>query len=51
MNGENLQLITFYANCGKKDWVQGQQQKEINDVKGPGTVNEHVEPNWFRCFK
>ena len=25
--------------------------KEINDVEGPVTVNEHVTQNWFRCFK
>ena len=35
---------------GKKRPSAREAVKEINDVEGPGTVNERVVQNWFRRF-
>ena len=47
---KKLLLEPFYATCGKRTECKA-AAKEINDVEGPGYVNEHVAQNWFRCFK
>ena len=34
----------------KKKQSEKAAVKEINDMEGPGTVNEHEVQNWFRYF-
>ena len=51
MNGEKIAFKTILCNLWKKLISVSTAAKEINDVEGPGTVNECIAQNDFRRFK
>ena len=47
-SGEKIAVRTILCYVWEKKRIV---TKEINDMKGPETVNECVTQNWLRCFK
>ncbi len=50
MSGERIAFRAILHYLWKKGQNTRPVAKEINDVKGPGTVNKYVAQNWFGHF-
>ena len=48
--GEIIAIKAILCNQWEKGVSARAVAKEINDVKGPGTVNKYVAQNWFGHF-
>lgn len=51
MSGEKLQLDPLCAIIKNKRLRAREEEKQVSDVEGQGTVYEYVAQIWFRCFK
>ncbi|CAI9724390.1 Hypothetical predicted protein [Octopus vulgaris] len=51
MNDEKSEIRAILCYLWKKGLSAKVAAEEINDVEGPGTVDEHMAQKWFRRFK